>query len=229
MVKEKRSLDDIVYEKLKKAITLKKFPPSYKLVEKEIADTMKVSRTPVHTAIKLLERDGLLTIIPNKGAYVTKRTYDEIEDAFAIRVNLEKMYARLAATNITEQDIEELRKILEKESKAYSLNNRVEAYTVGAEFHMKIADISGNSILVKYINNIMVETNTYDVFYTLNDPKLEKEYYTPKQHYDILDALIRKDVAKSEKVMEYHILSTETQLNLVLYDGVDNLEITFSE
>ena len=41
--------------------------------------------------------------------------------------------------------------------------------------------------------------------------------------------LIRKDVAKSEKVMEYHILSTETQLNLVLYDGVDNLEITFSE
>jgi len=228
-MEEKKSLDDIVYEKLKKAIILKKFPPNYKMVESEIAEILKVSRTPVHTALKLLEKDGLIAIVPNKGAFVTRKTYKEIEDAFAVRVELEKMSVRLAVEKITDEDIEELKRILDREAKAYAVNNRCEAYTIGSEFHMKIAEISGNKTLEKYINNIMLETNTYDVFYILNDPMLEKEYYTPKQHYGILEAMMEKDPVKAEKAMEHHILYTEAQLNLVLYEETDDLKLILEE
>lgn len=224
MFESKKSLDDIVYEKLKKAIMLQKIPPNSKLVESELADILKVSRTPVHTALKLLEKDGLLAIVPNKGAFVTKKTYDEVKEAFAVRAELERMSARLAAKSIKDEDINELKMILDKEAQAYSRNKRIEAYTIGSEYHKKIAEISGNKCLMGFVNDIMVKTNSYDVFYILNDPMLEKEYFTPKQHHDIFDALVQRDPYKSEKVMETHILSTEAQLNLVYFDGDNDLE-----
>ena len=229
MVESKRSLDDIVYEKLKKAIILQKIPPNSKLVESELADILKVSRTPVHTALKLLEKDGLLAIVPNKGAFVTKKTYDEVEEAFAVRTELERMSVRLAANNIKDDDINKLKEILDKEALAYSKNRRIEAYTIGSEFHKKIAEISGNKCLLEFVNSIMVKTDSYNVFYILNDPKLEKEYFTPKQHHDIFDALVMKDPDKSEKAMETHILSTEAQLNLVYYNDEKDLETLLNE
>ncbi len=224
MSKKRKSLDDIVYEKLKEAIVLRKLPPSYKIVESEIAEILKVSRTPVRIALKMLEKDGLVVIIPNKGAFITKKTYDEIIDAFAVRIELEKMSIRLAINNLTKKDIDELKKVLEKESEAYAVNNRSEAYVIGADFHLKIAEVSGNKCLKKYIRKILIETDVYNVFYILNDPKLEKEYFSPKQHYDILEALIHKDIIKSEKYIVNHILSTERRLNLMPYDEVTNIE-----
>ena len=229
MVESKRSLDDIVYEKLKKAIILQKIPPNSKLVESELADILKVSRTPVHTALKLLEKDGLLAIIPNKGAFVTKKTFDEVEEAFAVRTELERMSVRLAAKNIKDEDVNELKEILDREAQAYSKNKRMAAYTIGSEFHKKIAGISGNKCLQGFVNNIMVKTDNYNVFYILNDPKLEKEYFTPKQHHDIFDALVLRDPDKSEKAMEAHILSTEAQLNLVYFNDESDLESLLNE
>ncbi len=223
MKKDKKTLDDIVYEKLKKAIMLNKFPPNYKLVESEIADILNVSRTPVHTALKLLERDGLLAIIPNKGAFVTKKTYDEIKDAFAVRVEIEKMSVRIASERASHEDIERLEQILEKEKNAYMVKNRAEAYTLGADFHKAIAKITGNKCLYNYVKDIIIKTDIYDVFYILNDPMLEKQYFTPDQHHDILEALRQKDASKSVKAIEEHIKSTEAQLNLISYEGLGNI------
>lgn len=229
MEEYKKSLDDIVYEKLKKAILLQKIPPNSKLVESELAEIMKVSRTPVHTALKLLEKDGLLAIVPNKGACVTKKTYDEIKKAFAVRIELEKMAVRLAAGNITDKDIEQLTDMLDKEAQAYSRNKRIEAYTIGADFHKKIAGISGNMYLTRFIQDIMITTNVYDVFYILIDPMLEKEYFTPRQHHDILYALAQRDPDKSERAMAEHILSTEDQLNIIFYNEENDLGAWMNE
>lgn len=221
---EKKSLEDKVYEKLKDAIIQKKFPINYKLIENEIAETLKVSRTPVHTALKLLEKDGLLAIIPNKGAFVTKKTYKEVEEAFKVRSELEKMSIRLAIKNITDNDIKELEKILDQESDAYKKKNRSKAYDFGSEFHIKIAKIAGNRFLKEYIEDIIVKTGVYDLIYILNDPNLERKYFTPTQHYEILEALKERDVKKAEKVIQAHILTTEKQLNLAYEEAEDPLK-----
>jgi len=219
-----KSLEDKVYEKLKDAIIQKKFSINYKLIEKEIAETLKVSRTPVHTALKLLEKDGLLAIIPNRGAFVTKKTYKEIEEAFKVRSELEKMSVRLAVKNITDNDIKELEKILDQESDAYKTKNRSKAYNFGSEFHLKIAEKAKNRFLKEYIGDIIVKTGVYDLIYILNDPKLEKKYFTPTQHYKILEALKERDGKKAEKVIQAHILTTEKQLNLVYEEAEDPLK-----
>lgn len=223
MATAKKTLDDIVYEKLKKAIVFQKFSPNYKLVESELAQMLKVSRTPVHTALKLLEREGLLAIIPNKGAFVTKKTFKEIIDAFQVRIELEKMSVEIAIKHISDVNISELEELLSMEERAYTNNKRFEAYTIGADFHKKIAEITGNVCLLKYIDNIMNETNTYDIFYILNDPMLEKAYLTPTQHRDILDALKKRDANLAISVMQNHISTTLSQLHLIMLEDESNL------
>ncbi len=222
-MKKVLSLEDKVYNQLKNAIIKKKFPENYKLKEEDIAEVLKVSRTPVRTAIKLLEKDGLLSIIPNKGAFVTKKTYKEIEEAFKLRSELEKMSVRLAMMSINDKDINELEIILDKEEEAYRTGNRSEAYNYGSEFHMKIANIAKNRFLEKYIEDIMIRTDEYDLIYILIDPNQEKGYYTPMQHHEILKALKDGNSEVAEKKMEEHILKTQSQLELIYEETEDPL------
>lgn len=218
------SMDDIVYDKLKKAIIFNRFPPNYKLVESELAKMMNVSRTPVRTALKMLEKDGLLAIIPNKGAFITRRTYKDIKDSFLVRAGLEKMSVRLAATNITEKELHKMEENLVKEEQAYRDKNRIEAYTLGADFHKAVARASGNRALIRYVSDIIFKTDVYDVFYILNDPTLERQYYTPQQHYRVFEALKARDAARAEAAMARHLESTESQLNLLTYNDLEDLE-----
>ncbi len=217
------SVEDIVYDKLKKAIIFNKFPPNYKLVESDLAKLMNVSRTPVRTALKLLEKDGLLAIIPNKGAFITKQTYKDIRDSFLVRVELEKISVRLAVKHVSQKDLEKLESILTKEKQAYREKNRVAAYTLGADFHKYIAKLTNNRSLYKYVSDIIIKTDIYDVFYILNDPMLERKYYTPEQHFKIYEALREKDREAAEEAMEAHLMSTENQLNLLTYNDIADL------
>lgn len=220
----KSSMDDIVYDKLKQAILFKKFPPNYKLVENDLAKMMNVSRTPVRTAFKLLEKDGLLGIIPNKGAYITQQTYKDIKDAFLVRVELEKTSVRHAIPKITPKDLNRVNAILEDERGAYKANNRVEAYKLGAEFHKSIARITENLTLIHFVEEIILKTDVYDVFYILNDPKLKNKYLTPDQHYEVFKALSLRDISLAEKTMEEHLNSTASQLPIFSHNDIGDIE-----
>ncbi|WP_366922034.1 GntR family transcriptional regulator [Metallumcola ferriviriculae] len=225
--KKKKALDDIVYEKLKNGILRNNLPPNYQLVESEIAKILNVSRTPVHTALKLLERDGLIAIVPNKGACVTRRSFNQIKNAFTVRVELEKLSVRLAAEKITDDNIRQMENILAREKQAYEARERAEAYEDGANFHILISKITENDCLINYINEIIIKTDVYNIFYVLNDPELNKKYRTPGQHRDILYALAEKDTDTAVKKMEEHIESTKAQLNLYVNYEVKGLDEIF--
>ena len=227
MEKKKKALDGIVYEKLKNGILRNNLPPNYQLVESEIAKILNVSRTPVHTALKLLEHDGLIAIVPNKGACVTRRSFDQIRNAFTVRVELEKLSVRLAAEQITDDNIRQMENKLAKEKQAYEARKRAEAYEHGADFHKLISQVTGNDCLINYINDIIIKTDVYNIYYVLNDPELNKKYYTPDQHIDILNALAEKDTDTAVKKMEDHIESTKEQLNLYVNYEVKGLDEIF--
>jgi DNA-binding GntR family transcriptional regulator len=220
-VMTKSSMDDIVYNKLKQAILFKRFPPNYKLVESDLSKMMNVSRTPVRTAFKLLKKDGLLNIIPNKGTYIAKQTYKDIKDSFLIRVELEKTSVRYACPKITNKDLKRIEAILVDERAAYKANNRMEAYKLGAEFHKTIAKITENLTLIRFVEEIIVKTDVYDIFYILNDPKLENKYLSPDQHYEIFKALSLRDIPLAEKTMEEHLNYNSSQLLVLTNDDID--------
>lgn len=209
-----KPLEEMVYEKLKDAILTNKLPPNCQLVERDIARFLNVSRTPVRVALRLLERDGLVAIIPNKGAYVHQGTYDEIAAAFAVRLVLERTSAGLAASRIGDGKLAELRRILEAERKAYEEGDRVEAYRLGATFHNTIAEASGNQYLAQYVQDIVEKTERYNIFYMLNDPHPSYRFATPDEHEKIMAGLEKRDPAEAEEAMASHVKSMQKQLKL---------------
>ena len=109
---KKINSEDSVYRKLKTAIRKRYIRQGSQLVEIALAQQLGVSRTPVRSAIKRLEAEGLVNSIPNRGAFVITPTQKEIEETFLVRAQLEIMATRLTTANITKKQIQELRNLL---------------------------------------------------------------------------------------------------------------------
>ena len=98
-----KPLREIVYEELKRQIMVGEIAPGTRMMEVELADEMGVSRTPVREAIRKLEKEGLVTIEPSRGAYASDNYAKEMVDILEVRQDLEGMAAGIAAQKITEE------------------------------------------------------------------------------------------------------------------------------
>ena len=107
-VTDKYSLRGRVFHKLREDILNGKYKENEELREVAIGEELGVSRTPVREAFRQLELEGLIQIVPNKGAYVTATTAKDVKDIYMIRSSLEGMCARLATEHITPEQLEEL-------------------------------------------------------------------------------------------------------------------------
>lgn len=107
-VTDKYSLRGRVFHKLREDILSGKYKEHEELKEVAIGEELGVSRTPVREAFRQLELEGLIQIVPNKGAYVTGITAKDVKDIYMIRSSLEGMCAKLATENITPEQLEEL-------------------------------------------------------------------------------------------------------------------------
>ena len=104
-----RPLREIVYEELKRQIMIGEIPPGTRMMEVELADDMGVSRTPIREAIRKLEKEGLVSIEPRRGAYASDVSIKDMVDVLEVREFLEGMAAGLAAKKITEEEVERIR------------------------------------------------------------------------------------------------------------------------
>ena len=99
-----RPLREIVYEELKRQILVGEIAPGTRMMEVDLADEMGVSRTPVREAIRKLEKEGLVTIEPRRGAYASDISIKDMLDVLEVRQTLEGMAASLAARKVTEEE-----------------------------------------------------------------------------------------------------------------------------
>lgn len=202
---KKINSEDSVYQKLKTAIRKKYIRQGSQLVEVALAQQLGVSRTPVRSAIKRLEAEGLVNSIPNRGAFVITPTQREIKETFLVRAQLEIMATRLTTTNITPEQIEELRKLTQAETTVFDKNNLDEYYAVNDSLHLKIAEFSGNKVLFSYINELLDRTRIYLILY---DPFYKIEYCPTKEHETIVDAIANGDLDRACAALKNHINSS---------------------
>jgi DNA-binding GntR family transcriptional regulator len=206
----KPNTEKFVYLKLKQAIAKRYIRQGSKLVEGTIARQIGVSRTPVRAAIKRLQLEGFADFIPNKGAVVIRPTLPEIEQTFAVRAHLEKMAAALCAPIISKGQIDELLRLIEKEKEIFDVRNLDEYYVVNTEFHLKIAEASGNQVLCTYVNQLLERTKIYLFLF---DPFF-KFVINPSaaEHLAIVEALARHDSREASKAIENHIKSALVEM-----------------
>lgn len=192
-----------VYNQLKKKIFEKTLVSGQRLPEVAIAKELQVSRTPVREALRRLENEGLVQIIPGWGACLASPTKQEIIDTYEVREDLELMAIRKAAKNITPLQLCRLQEQIDAERKTFAERNLEQYLTVNDNFHIIIAESSGNSTLVNYIKNILSRTFVQMIFFESffdfdSNPSLE-------EHITLLDALKKHDEQESIRLMREHL------------------------
>mgnify|MGYP002733969358 FL=1 len=126
---EYKPLRDVVFESLREAILEGKLSPGQRLMEVQLAEQLGVSRTPVREAIRKLELEGLVVMLPRKGAYVADISLKDLVDVLEIRASLEGLSASLAAERMHEDDIKKLEKIVQ-DFKEHASSGDVEQFAV---------------------------------------------------------------------------------------------------
>jgi len=197
--------EDAVYRKLKTAIRKRYIKQGNQLVEIALAGKLGVSRTPVRSAIKKLEAEGLVNSIPNRGAFIITPTQKEIEETFLVRSQLETMAVKMTATTITPEQLQKLRELLVHEAAVFNKSDLEEYYNANDNLHLKIAEFSGNHVLYRYIKELLERTRIYLILY---DPFYKLEYSPTEDHLTIVDAIAARDEEGACAALEKHINSS---------------------
>ena len=197
-----RPLREIVYEELKRQILRGKITPGMRMMEVELAEEMGVSRTPVREAIRKLEKEGLVTIEPRRGAYASDISVKDMVDVLEVREDLEGFAAFLAADRITEAEVDELREITENYSEAVRNNDTEKMITFDERFHKKIVASSGNKTLIQLSETVQELALRFRYLYY---DDFSRYVNMPVEHKEILDALTSGNGDMARRSADDHV------------------------
>lgn len=156
---------DYAFEAIRNEILNGYFFPGAWLRERDLVEQLNVSRTPIREALKQLEADGLIEIVPYRGAKVKSIEPDKVIEEYILRAALEGLAAELAVSHITDDDIKEL-EVLELEMDELLLQNDFPSYfKVNHDFHYKLYSLAGSSRLIELINSSWERVNLYRRFF----------------------------------------------------------------
>ena len=199
-------LRDVVFNTLRQAIITGEFAPGERLMEIALAERLGVSRTPVREAIRKLELEGLVVMIPRKGAEVAQITEKDLRDSLEVRCNLEELAVKLACERITGEGEEKLKLALENFKQAVEKQDFQNIVDSDIAFHDVIFEATQNHRLMQIASNLREQVYRYRVQYIKDDklhPVLEEE------HRMIVDYILKKDVQNAVNTMKKHIINQE--------------------
>ncbi len=196
------SIQKDIYSKLKNAIIYGELSPGEKLSEVELAKSFNTSRTPIREAFRQLQMEGYISVVPNKGAHVSKLPPEEIGEVYDIISLLEGHAAGLAAVNIENSELKDLER-LQRKMAVYALKKKFRDYVEeNTKFHHLIACLSGNHSLAKTIT--MLRTRIYRYRLTsVTIPGYLEKYVS--DHEKIIDSMAKRDSVRSRKYMREHV------------------------
>lgn len=214
-IQQKQSMKVFIYHHLKEAILARQLPPGKQLIENEISRTLNISRTPIRNAINLLADEGLVDIVPNKGAFVTNPTKEEILQAYDLRKRLEIMAANQAIEFLVENDFKKMESYIAEEKEALFTKNITNYLKANQDFHMSYTQKCGNKFLIDFVKKLINQTSIYLILFDIvfeEDPSAEPYGY--KEHLEIVQLLKQKKRKELKVCLENHFDNAIDSLNI---------------
>lgn len=204
-VTDKYSLRGRVFNRIREDILSGKYQQDEELKENTIGLELGVSRTPVREALRQLELEGLVNIIPNKGAYVTGISEKDIHDIYVIRSYLEGLCAKWACQNITEQQLVELEEVIYLSEFHMKKEHYEQILELDNKFHELIYEASGSKIL----EHVLSDFHHYvQRMRKITLSRMERVSHSNAEHTAILEAIRKRDGELAEKLAHEHIIQT---------------------
>ena len=217
MGEDNYSLGSRVFHMIRENILSGKYKKDEELKEKTIGEELGVSRTPVREALRQLELEGLVTIIPNKGAYVVGISQEDIKDIYEIRCRLEGLCARWAAKNITPEQLDELEENIFLSDFHARKGNAEQLVELDNKFH-EVLYTASNSRELRHVLSDFHHYVQRVRRITLADG--HRAVDSNEEHRKIVEALKQHDADLAEKLANQHIMSTIENMDRY---GWDNL------
>ena len=204
-----KPLREIVSDALRQAIRDGILPPGERLMEIPLAEELGVSRTPSREAIRILEQEGLVVMIPRRGTYVADMSLKDVTEVFELRSILEELAAELAAERITNEEIEALEQHLVEIGNYMNENNLDKVVQADILFHEILYKASRNDRLVEMIHNLREQTLRFRTLSMSQTGRLAKTW---DEHRQLVEAISDRDVERARQIARIHMEESEKTL-----------------
>lgn len=195
-------LRDVVFNTLRQAILKGELEPGERLMEIQLAERLGVSRTPIREAIRKLELEGLVLMIPRKGAEVAEISEKSLREVLEVRRSLEELSIELACQRISEEGIKELEGAEEAFAQAVKTGEIMTIAESDEHFHEVIYAATANSRLVQIVNNLREQMYRYRLEYIKDE---DKRQILVVEHEHILRAVCSRNIAEAKNAVREHI------------------------
>lgn len=194
-----------IYQEIRNRILRNEIPPNAKINQKDLALELGVSRTPVIKALHMLEADGLVDNVPNRGFYFHVTTLRELSELFTLRQSLEMIAAMHAAEHGTEESFAQLHALFQPFIDATEIDYD-RYYYADQAFHSAILQMCDNSLMHKINDSLQIMERAFS--FGLLRPPAE----TLQEHLNIIEALRSRDAVKAQDVARAHTEITKRSL-----------------
>jgi DNA-binding GntR family transcriptional regulator len=201
-IDDHRTLRERILFTIRAAIVNGQIPPGTRIMEPELAERFGISRTPIREAIRQLESEGLISVIPRRGAIVASISPQDIANFYELKMILEGHAARLAAKNLTENDLTKMETVNRQIEAASAKKNLSRVLDLHNEFHEIFLRACGNDILHAIVQNLVKQFQRFRLIPVMPG----KIKGSVRQHVEIIEAFRRKDAARAEKLVRKNAL-----------------------
>jgi len=197
-----QNLHEAIFQKLRLLLVEGKIAPGSKLNERELAESLNVSRTPIREAIRRLAADGLVELIANRGAIAVQLSLEDVINTFNVIADLEGFSGELAANNISDTALSELEALQYEMMASYARRDLSTYYKLNLRIHHLINQAANNSVLAQLFSQVNARIEALRFRSNQDGVKWEKAV---EEHQEMLDALKARDSVRMRKIMIQHV------------------------
>lgn len=201
----RRTLHDEVVDRVRNLVIEGQLAAGARIHESQLGKALGVSRTPLREALKVLASEGLIELVPGRGAVVKRLTQQDVRDMLDVLVALETLAGRLACRNATDDDIRRLRAVHDEMMALYAAGNRLEYYWRNQAIHAGLAALSGNALLASLHQTIAARLKRIRF---IGNEEPDKWAGAVAEHEAMIAALEARDDARLADVIHQHLDQT---------------------
>jgi len=220
------SNDDIIYQKMLKAIVEHQLPPGERLPEDKLSEAFGVSRTGIRKVLQRLALERFVVIQPNKGAQVNRPSRREAEEVLDSRIMLEPQLIPAIAENWNEKISKQFRSMVEQEKLADQEGNMAQSIQLTAQFHYELARAGNNLVLAEFVEQLCYRSSLVIAAYGTR----ESVSCDCGDHLELVELLDQKKIKEAQHWMEHHLQHIKASISLTgKQDGHVNFNQLFAQ
>lgn len=211
------ALHEQVAQRLRQMLVENRIPPGAKLNERELCEALNVSRTPLREAIKMLAAEGLVELVPNRGAIALALTENDVANTFEVMAGLEALSGELAARRVTDEELAEIRALHFEMMAAYTRRDLSAYYSLNSRIHRAINAAAKNPVLTSTYNQVNARLQALRFRSNQDGAKWKRAV---GEHEKMIEALCERDPAAMRDVLLAHLTNKrDAVLELLRDDG----------